>query len=99
MEVQHCHQHMDMDAWLQHNQSSRFENEEEFFFLVHFFFFSGVYGTLGSGTTSTTPGAREIAISWTDSNGDLWFFGGFGYASTSSQGECFFHFEKKSKKK
>jgi len=30
----------------------------------------------GSGSN---PGAREAAVSWTDSNGNFWLFGGYGY--------------------
>jgi N-acetylneuraminic acid mutarotase len=39
---------------------------------------SGVYGTLGIGSTANVPPARELAISWTDSIGNLWLFGGAG---------------------
>lgn len=42
----------------------------------------GVYGTLGSGSAANVPGAREDAVSWTDSSGNFWLFGGFGYDST-----------------
>ncbi|MGH2842417.1 MAG: Kelch repeat-containing protein, partial [Solirubrobacteraceae bacterium] len=42
----------------------------------------GVYGTQGTGSTSNLPGARESASSWTDSAGNLWLFGGYGYASS-----------------
>lgn len=38
----------------------------------------GVYGTLGTPSPQNTPGAREDASSWTDSNGNLWLFGGYG---------------------
>jgi len=37
---------------------------------------SGVYGTLGVAAASNVPGGREAAISWTDSSGNLWVFGG-----------------------
>lgn len=39
----------------------------------------GVYGTQGTPAASNTPGAREGAASWTDTNGNLWLFGGDGY--------------------
>jgi hypothetical protein len=39
---------------------------------------SGIYGTLGTGSTSNTPGARGGAVSWKDSKGDFWLFGGAG---------------------
>ncbi len=38
----------------------------------------GTYGNLGQGTLSTTPGARYLSTSWTDSQGHLWLFGGYG---------------------
>ena len=37
---------------------------------------SGVYGTLGVPAPGNTPGVREYALSWTDTNGNLWLFGG-----------------------
>jgi N-acetylneuraminic acid mutarotase len=36
----------------------------------------GVYGTLGVASAGNVPGSREGAVSWTDSNGNLWLFGG-----------------------
>jgi N-acetylneuraminic acid mutarotase len=36
----------------------------------------GVYGTLGIAASANVPGARDEAVSWTDSSGDLWLFGG-----------------------
>ncbi len=45
---------------------------------------NGVYGTQGSGATGNLPGARDGASSWTDSSGNLWLFGGYGYASVGS---------------
>jgi len=41
----------------------------------------GVYGTLGVPSTNNTPGARANAVSWIDSSGNLWLFGGVGYYS------------------
>jgi N-acetylneuraminic acid mutarotase len=38
----------------------------------------GTYGNLGQGSASTTPGARYLSTSWTDSQGHLWLFGGYG---------------------
>jgi N-acetylneuraminic acid mutarotase len=46
----------------------------------------GVYGTLGVEALANTPGARSAAISWIDSSGNLWLFGGAGYDSTGTQG-------------
>src|SRR5258708_38868752 len=39
---------------------------------------SGVYGTQGTPSSSNIAGAREAAVSWTDSSGKLWLFGGGG---------------------
>jgi len=47
---------------------------------------SGVYGTLGTAAASNLPGARYSASSWTDSSGNLWLFGGYGYTSTGALG-------------
>ena len=46
----------------------------------------GQYGALGSAAFGSTPGGRESAIRWTDSNGNLWLFGGFGYDSAGNRG-------------
>jgi hypothetical protein len=48
------------------------------------FLLSGIYGTQGEGTTSTTPGGRYDSTSWTTVDGTLWLFGGQGYDNTSS---------------
>ncbi len=37
---------------------------------------TGVYGTAGSASADTVPGARDGASSWIDSLGNLWLFGG-----------------------
>jgi N-acetylneuraminic acid mutarotase len=39
---------------------------------------SGVYGTLGSPAPANVPGGRFMSVSWTDSSGNLWLFGGDG---------------------
>jgi N-acetylneuraminic acid mutarotase len=39
----------------------------------------GTYGTLGVAAASNTPGSRRNAMNWTDTNGNLWLFGGFGF--------------------
>jgi len=36
----------------------------------------GVYGTLGVAAPGNVPGARTGAVSWTDSSGNFWLFGG-----------------------
>ncbi len=33
---------------------------------------AGVYGTKGTASAANVPGSRYIAVSWTDSNGNLW---------------------------
>ncbi|HEV2484205.1 MAG TPA: kelch repeat-containing protein [Terracidiphilus sp.] len=38
----------------------------------------GVYGTLGAPSSANTPGGRQNAAAWTDSNGNFWLFGGAG---------------------
>jgi N-acetylneuraminic acid mutarotase len=40
---------------------------------------AGVYGTKGVPAAGNVPGARDSAVGWTDSNGNLWLFGGNGY--------------------
>jgi hypothetical protein len=49
-------------------------------------FAPGVYGTQGVASPSNVPGARESAVSWIDSSGNLWLFGGDGYDSTGTWG-------------
>jgi N-acetylneuraminic acid mutarotase len=46
----------------------------------------GVYGTLGTPAGANIPGGRQKATSWTDSSGNLWLFGGWGYDSTGTYG-------------
>jgi N-acetylneuraminic acid mutarotase len=43
----------------------------------------GVYGKL----TGNLPGGRFESVSWTDSGGNLWLFGGWGIDSTGKGGE------------
>ncbi len=43
----------------------------------------GVYGTRGVAGAENTPGARDEAVSWTDAIGNLWLFGGSGFAATA----------------
>ena len=38
----------------------------------------GVYGLQGVPSVTNAPGARSGAVAWTDSNGNLWMFGGVG---------------------
>ena len=39
----------------------------------------GVYGNQGVPSYTNNPGARNGSVSWTDSSGNLWLFGGFAY--------------------
>lgn len=45
----------------------------------------GQYGILGL-PIFQYPGARENAVSWTDSDGNFWMFGGSGFAANSAIG-------------
>ncbi|MGA2726325.1 MAG: hypothetical protein ABSE96_00840 [Terracidiphilus sp.] len=47
----------------------------------------GVYGTLGTPAAANVPGGRFGALSWTDSNGHFWLFGGDGEAASDSGGD------------
>jgi hypothetical protein len=46
----------------------------------------GEYGTLGKPAASNRPGSRNYATAATDSSGNFWLFGGYGYASASQPG-------------
>src|SRR5450756_2207831 len=48
---------------------------------------NGTYGTQGTADPANTPGARRRAVSWTDSTGALWLFGGDGYDASGVNGE------------
>jgi N-acetylneuraminic acid mutarotase len=45
---------------------------------------AGVYGTKGTASPTNTPGGRPGAVTWTDSRGNLWLFGGHTVDSASS---------------
>jgi N-acetylneuraminic acid mutarotase len=47
---------------------------------------SGVYGTQGVAAAGNLPGARQAAVSWVDSAGRFWLFGGYGVDSTGTNG-------------
>src|SRR6185437_1808760 len=47
-------------------------------------FQNGIYGTQGIPDSANTPGAREYAMSWTDSNGDFWLYGGYNYGTSAN---------------
>lgn len=48
---------------------------------------SGSYGAIGNPSSSNSPGARTGAVTWTDSSGNLWLFGGSGYDSAGNVGD------------
>jgi len=45
---------------------------------------AAVYGELGTYAAGNVPGARDLSVSWTDSGGHLWLFGGEGINSTDT---------------
>lgn len=45
---------------------------------------AGVYGTRGQPAATNVPGSRDAAVAWTDTHGNLWLFGGFGYDSAAT---------------
>ena len=47
---------------------------------------SGTYGIKGTPDAANVPSARNDAVSWIDSNGDFWLFGGYGYDGGGSLG-------------
>jgi N-acetylneuraminic acid mutarotase len=47
---------------------------------------AGIYGTRGTADLSNVPGARWRAVSWIDSQGKLWLFGGLGWPSSGGRG-------------
>jgi hypothetical protein len=42
----------------------------------------GVYGTQGVSAAANNPGSRICGATWKDASGNLWLFGGGGYAAT-----------------
>lgn len=46
-----------------------------------------VYGTQGTASTTSAPGARWGSVSWIDSSGDLWLFGGDGFGASNGPGD------------
>jgi N-acetylneuraminic acid mutarotase len=48
---------------------------------------SGVYGALGTPSMANIPGGRQNAVSWIDSNGNLWLFGGSGLDASGTLGQ------------
>lgn len=48
---------------------------------------AGIYGTLGVAAAENFPGSRASAVSWKDSSGNFWLFGGVGMDSTGARGD------------
>ena len=46
----------------------------------------GNYGMLGVAAATNVPGGRDKSMTWRDSSGSLWLFGGYGYDSTANLG-------------
>jgi N-acetylneuraminic acid mutarotase len=46
----------------------------------------GVYGILGTPSPSNAPGGRANAVSWSDTSGNLWLFGGLAFDSIGTFG-------------
>jgi N-acetylneuraminic acid mutarotase len=46
----------------------------------------GVYGKLGMAAAGNSPGGRAPSTGWTDTNGALWLFGGYGVDSAGNLG-------------
>ena len=46
----------------------------------------GIYGTLGASAPGNMPGSRVSATTWTDANGNLWLYGGYGVDSAGQTG-------------
>lgn len=47
---------------------------------------AGVYGALTTAAPGNLPGSRQQAATWTDANGNLWLFGGFGFDANGVKG-------------
>ncbi|PBQ34371.1 hypothetical protein CNR22_22200 [Sphingobacteriaceae bacterium] len=45
---------------------------------------TGLYGTMGVGNATTTPGGRAFSAVWPEINGDLYMFGGSGQNANTS---------------
>jgi hypothetical protein len=45
---------------------------------------TGVYGTQTAAAAANVPGSRWGAVGWSDANSNLWFFGGWGYGTATT---------------
>ena len=48
---------------------------------------NGTYGSVGTPAAGNLPGSRESSVTWTDSSGNLWLFGGGGLPATGTGGD------------
>ena len=48
---------------------------------------AGSYGTLETPATGNVPGGRQDGSAWTDSQGNLWLFGGYGADASGNSGD------------
>lgn len=48
---------------------------------------NGAYGSQGSPSSGVRPGGRYRAVTWTDSQGRFWLFGGDGFPSFGASGQ------------
>ena len=46
----------------------------------------GIYGTKGVASPDNKPGSRRLSVSWTDTSGKFWLFGGNGYDKNGDLG-------------
>jgi len=46
----------------------------------------GIYGTQGIASSSVMPGSRYGSATWVDAQGNLWLYGGKGYAASGGDG-------------
>jgi outer membrane protein assembly factor BamB len=44
----------------------------------------GSYGTLGVPNSANAPGSRNGSLTWKDASGNLWLFGGYGFAASTT---------------
>jgi N-acetylneuraminic acid mutarotase len=47
---------------------------------------AGTYGLWQISAAGNSPGGREQGVGWTDSAGNLWLFGGYGFGSSNGNG-------------
>ena len=47
---------------------------------------NGMYGIQEMASKENNPGARTFSVTWTDAGGNLWLFGGNGYAASGGLG-------------